>query len=96
MIVIAEELRANGIHHGSRSIVETSWQGAEIRNRHIIARLIVHRSITNTRLPFRIFQAFYTLKIHNIRISKLHAKRTHAMKIEQKMMLCSTFSHLIY
>lgn len=56
----------------------------------------MQRTITCTRLPLGILQALHTLKIHDIRISKLDAKRAHAMEIEQKMMLCCTFSYLVY
>ena len=96
MVVVAEELRTDGIHHGSRRIVETARQGTEIWNRHVIARLVVQRTIAHTRLPLGILQTLHALEIHDVGIGKLYAKRPHAMKVEQKMMSGSTFSHLVY
>ena len=95
MIIIAKELRADGIHHRTRSIIEGTRKCTKIRNRHIITRLIMQRTISSTRLPLRVFQTFYTLKVDNVRISTLYTERTHTMQVEQKMMLCRTFSDFI-
>ena len=95
MVVIAEEVVSSCVFHSSGRIVHRTCQHSKIGYCNIISRLVVQRTIAHPGFPLRVFQAFDSLKIEDIRVCTLYASGFESMVVEQQMMASRTFCYLV-
>ena len=95
VIVVAKEVILHGVDHRTRCVIHRTCKHTQIGCCHIVAGLVVERTVAYTRFPLGVLESFHTFEIKDIRISPLNTKGFQSMEVKVEMMASCTGCHLI-
>ncbi len=88
VVVVAEEVVAHGVGHSPRRVVHGPGEHTQVGSRHVVAWLVVQRSVAYARLPFGVLQALHTFEVEDVGVGTLNAEGLQAVQVEAELVAC--------